>query len=78
MNLDKSSEGFMSIAIVTQQLLKAVLETDLYLVSFLSSIVYIVHLAVRFPIPGVCLVFALSEGPPAVGADEAFRVEFIS
>ena len=77
MNLDKSSESFMSIAIVTQQLLKAVLETDLFWSNFYSPLI-IVYLAVGFPIPGVCFVFSLSEGPPAVGADEAFRVEFIS
>lgn len=74
MNLDKSSEGFVSIAIVTEQLLKAILKIYFFL-TFLKSII---HLAIRFAIPGVRFVFPLSEGSPAVGADKAFRVEFIS
>ena len=33
--------------------------------------------AIRFPVPGVCLVLPLLEGPPAVGADEAPGVELV-
>ena len=33
--------------------------------------------AVRFPIPGICLVLPLLEGSPAVGADEALGVELV-
>ena len=32
---------------------------------------------VRFALPGVCLVLPLSELAPAVGADEALRVELV-
>ena len=67
----------MSIAIVTQQLLKTVLQTDLFWSNYFSLLI-IAYLAIRFPVPGVCFVFPLSEGPPAVRADKAFRVEFIS
>ena len=33
--------------------------------------------AIGFPVPGVCLVFPLLEGPPAVGAHEAPGVELV-
>ena len=33
--------------------------------------------AIRFPVPGVCLVLPLLEGTPAVGADEALWVELV-
>ena len=33
--------------------------------------------AIRFPVPRVCLVLPLLEGPPAVGADEAPGVELV-
>ena len=33
--------------------------------------------AIRFPVPGVCLVLPLLEGPPAVGADEALGMELV-
>ena len=33
--------------------------------------------AVRFPVPGVCLVLPLLEGTPAVGADKALGVELV-
>ena len=59
MNLDKSAQSLVSVPIVAQQLLEAVL-------------------AVWFSVPGVSLVFPVSEGAPAVGADKAFGVEFVS
>ena len=33
--------------------------------------------AIRFPVPGICLVLPLLEGTPAVGADEALGVELV-
>ena len=33
--------------------------------------------AIRFPVPGVCLVLPLLERPPAVGADEALGMELV-